>query len=153
MERLSEWVGESHPFPQAPSSAVPLFSQAVKTRHHMWPQTDDTQIQTYMSTDTFHKGTNRTVEINPWPEVHIRVLSLILLHATCSSQMARLSLTNKPTLWEKEGEPAEGGIIKYTCYSTMFHSAQMSHSMFWDCCEAPVSECVHNHPHTQLNFG
>lgn len=60
-----------------------------------------------------------------------------------------LAFTNKPRRWEKEREPAEGWIIKYAWYSTMFHSAQMSHSGTWgvlrDSCEAPVSECVHMH--------
>lgn len=45
----------------------------------------------------------------------------------------RLSLTNKPRCWEKKREPAEGWIIKYAWYSTMFHSAQMSHSGTQEC--------------------
>lgn len=37
-----------------------------------------------------------------------------------------LSFTNKPRCWKKKGAPAEGWIIKYAWYFTMFHSTQMS---------------------------
>lgn len=50
----------------------------------------------------------------------------------------QLSLTNKPRCWEKKKEPAEGWIIKYAWYSTMFHSAQMSHSGTQECYGIPV---------------
>lgn len=49
-----------------------------------------------------------------------------------------LNFTNKPRRGENERELAEGWIIKYAWYSTMFHSAQMSHSGTWECYGIPV---------------
>ena len=62
------------------------------------------------------------------------------------ARMAKTGLVSQinPDAGRKRGSPAEGWIIKYAWYSTMFHSAQMSHSGgLWDSCEAPVSTCTH----------